>query len=447
MPSLAQLLGYGGNTITNTFGFPISPAPVKGGQPWYGAPPTPPIPESIVRAYNVTTTFPQESYTARETTELISTISTAKTMAVGTNSDGVPNEGHTTTSDGVPIARENDGGVFRIPNEKVFFERQSYANVLDIGFKELTPDIPAVDEPDSPPFLPPVLRLRSDVGGDPKPSGIIVHNGRFWVLGSDKGYWESTVPTSTGKMVVEAGAYVVLRADAWSYKDENGQEITADLTYEWIIDGVVVSTERGLRMFDIFPNGHAKPDTGIFRLSNDPYSPKSYDITLKVTNKVGTSVSQVGILVFGGEAGGDYIDAEDFVPYQDRAGYYMNYYDSTRSFAPYTGTPVGDEGLFEEVVTNEQLYYTNQTANQLPYVGPPTFNLPTNSADLGSFVVDVNGTYWYWVGVPAIQTTYSTGGGSMAIATKGAGKGTGVGGGDSFWWNEGFDSTNYNLWT
>tara|TARA_R100001015_G_C4635346_1_gene204795 strand:+ start:7624 stop:8970 length:1347 start_codon:yes stop_codon:yes gene_type:complete len=448
MPSLTQLLGASPTITTNMFGFPQWLGGKGSSNAWYGTPPTPPIPESIVRAYNVTTTFATESYTARETAELVNTMGVARTDGVGSNSNGEPNPGHGVTAQGVVISRENDGGVFKIPNEKVFFERTSYANVLDTSFKELKPDIPAIEAPDEPPFLPPVMRLRTDVGGDPKPSGIIVYNGRFWVLGEDKGYWESTIPTSTGKMIVEAGAFVVLSADAWSYKTEAGQEIRDDLTYEWVIDGTVVSTERGLRMFDIWSQGHAKPGTGIFRLSNDPFSPKSYDITLKVTNKVGTSVSQIGIIVLGGEdSSGNYIDTEDFIPYQDRTGFYMNFYDSTRISAPYTGTPVGDEGLFEVVVTDELLYYPNQTANLLPYTGPPQFNLSTNgTTDLGSFVRDQDGVYWYWSGIPAIQTTYSTGGGNYAIATKGAGKGTGVGGGDSFWWNEGSDATNYNLW-
>ena len=441
MPGANQF-GGGKGALINASGFPYVPIDQAKGiaGSWFGSPPVPPVPESIVRAYNVTTTYPSESYSARETTQILSSMTTAKTVGVGLNTDGTPYSGHIVNSEGIPTAIEGDGGAFRIPNEKVYFERGSYENVLDIQFTEFAPSLPAVDEPELPPFLPPTLRLRSEVGGDPKPSGIIVYNARFWILGDDKGYWESLVPTSTGKVVCEAGAYIVLSADAWSYKTDTGEEIREGLTYEWIIDGTVVSVERGLRMFDVFPNGLAKPNTGIFRLSNDEWTPKSYDITLKVTNKIGTSISQIGLLVYGGQDGlGANLDASDFEPFQDRAGYYMNFYDSTRNFAPYTGTPVGDEGLFEVVVTDEQLYYTNQSDRQLDYPGPPQFNLSTSGpTDLGDFVVDGDGTFWYWSGIPSITTVIpNPSGGPPSLFVKGAGKGTGAGGGPSFWWNEG----------
>lgn len=239
-------------------------------------------------------------------------------------------------------------GILGVPSDIRVFDRKLEDDVV-----ELLPPLPPV-----PPFRPPVLRPDFT---STRPIGILAYN----VLDQDLGRLDRF-----DDVVAVERSNVLLLADAYNYIDEDGNEVERGLTYDWRIDGKLVSNKR----FLYFPE--------IERLDTDPFSKNSYYVQLEVSNEIGTVVNAVNLKVWGGEENNNLIDLDPSIPFQIANGFYW-FWDETQERL----VKVSTSGQVFDPNGNPLNYTIDPTVGQVP-TKPPTVKFTTITGNTYEYNVD-----------------------------------------------------------
>ena len=297
-----------------------------------------------------------------------------------------------------------------VPNNLDVYYKPQLRQSIDISISELHQEI--IPEEQLPPFAPPVMKMKSTVQSL-RPPGIRQHNADGFI---DPGKYSHYVTperggtkANIGRLLVMEGSILTLVADAYSYIDAQGIEITSDLIYEWTVDGSVVLQGDSSEAKALYIGGTPLRNNGTIKSTNKlneigikpkdqpfdndegvrkyPLPSTPYVVGLKVTNSKGSVTTRMEIICqCYRDINTD--ERQRTRPFQEKTGYFQYWSVLENSFKNY--------------IYDEDTWIAG--GGSLDYPGPPDFRYSENwneqgtyqNGDIGKDVTDNKGVKYYW---------------------------------------------------